>query len=115
MRRHAVLLGTIAHKVRRFNFLLYQDWDTPSLKLAHATPTSASQPRGHGEVHVLRPAHQPLQIDSEKEDRSVRDEIKTACQQTCPADAIVFGNLNDPKSRVSQSGPTSATIPCSAN
>jgi Fe-S-cluster-containing dehydrogenase component len=42
-------------------------------------------------------------IDSEKENRAIADgEVKTACQQACPADAIVFGNLNDPQSRVAQ-------------
>jgi len=30
------------------------------------------------------------------------DSVKTACQQACPAEAIIFGDIKDPKSRVSQ-------------
>jgi molybdopterin-containing oxidoreductase family iron-sulfur binding subunit len=40
-------------------------------------------------------------IPARNEGRLVKDgEIKTACQQACSTDAIVFGNLNDPAARV---------------
>ena len=91
------------YKVRRFNFLLYQDWDTPILKLGR-NPDVTVRSRGVMEkctycVQRINAA----KIDSEKQNRAVADgEIKTACQQACPADAIVFGNLNDANSRVAR-------------
>jgi len=46
---------------------------------------------------------QNAKIQAELEDRKVRDgEIVTACQAVCPTDAIVFGDVNDPNSRVNR-------------
>jgi Fe-S-cluster-containing dehydrogenase component len=91
------------YKVRRFNFLLYQDWTTPSLKLLRNPDVTV---RSRGVMEKCTYCVQRIteaRIDSEKAERRITDgEIQTACQQACPANAIVFGDLNDPRSRVAQ-------------
>jgi molybdopterin-containing oxidoreductase family iron-sulfur binding subunit len=91
------------YKVRRFNFLLYQDWDTPSLKLQR-NPDVTVRSRGVMEkctYCVQRINH--ARVTAKLEDREIRDgEVLTACQSACPTEAIVFGNINDPQSQVSR-------------
>ncbi len=89
------------YKVRRFNFLQYTDAKTPSLKLLR-NPNVTVRSRGVMEkcsYCVQRIAS--VRIESEKRGSPIRDgEVKTACQQACPAGAIVFGNIHDRESRV---------------
>ncbi len=53
-------------------------------------------------MFILRSAFAGWKIESKKEDRPLLDmqDVRTACQQACPTDAIVFGNINDSKSAV---------------
>ena len=91
------------YKVRRFNFLLYSDWDTSSFKLAR-NPDVTVRSRGVMEkctycVQRINLARVAAKLD----DRQIRDgEVLTACQSACPTEAIVFGNINDPQSAVSR-------------
>ncbi len=91
------------YKVRRFNFLLYADWYTESLKFQR-NPDVSVRSRGVMEkctycVQRIREA----EIRSQNEDRYIRDgEIQTACQQVCPTQAIIFGDMSNPTTRVSR-------------
>jgi len=91
------------YKVRRFNFYLFSDYTTPSL-YGVRNPNVTVRSRGVMEkctycVQRINAA----KIRAEEENRTVRDgEIVTACQGACPTEAIVFGNINDPASRVSK-------------
>jgi MoCo/4Fe-4S cofactor protein with predicted Tat translocation signal len=96
------------YKVRRFNFLLFQDWDTQQYKMMR-NPDVSVRSRGVMEkctycVQRINERRIDCETASVRQGKTIKigDELQTACQQSCPADAIVFGNINDPNSRVSK-------------
>jgi molybdopterin-containing oxidoreductase family iron-sulfur binding subunit len=91
------------YKVRRFNFLRFQDWETPQFKLMRNPEVSV---RSRGVMEKCSYCVQRIdkaRIEADKNNQPVADgAIVTACEQACPAQAIVFGNANDPNSRVAK-------------
>jgi len=104
------------YKVRRFNFLLYSDYDAESLKFMRNPDVTV---RSRGVMEKCSYCVQRIEaakIQADKENREVRDgDIVTACQQACPTSAIVFGNINDKASQVAKVKATERDYPVLAD
>ncbi len=91
------------YKVRRFNFFLFQDWDTPQYMLMRNPEVTV---RSRGVMEKCSYCVQRIvkgRIEAEKQERLIKDgEVQTACQQACPADAITFGDINTADSGVAK-------------
>ena len=91
------------YKVRRFNFLQYADYHTPSLKPMRNPNVTV---RWRGVMVKCTYCIQRIsvaRIAAKEKNRAIRNgELKTACQQVCPAQAIVFGDIGNAKSKVSK-------------
>lgn len=92
-----------AYKVRRFNYLDYRGTYAPTIKMLQ-NPDVTVRARGVMEkctycVQRIERARIGARSHGEKVGG---DQVVSACQQACPAEAIVFGNLNDPSSKVAR-------------
>jgi molybdopterin-containing oxidoreductase family iron-sulfur binding subunit len=103
-------INNCPYKVRRFNWYRYTnnkafDFNTAS-DLGKMVLNPDVTVRERGVVEKCSFCVQRIQekkLQAKLENRTLNDnEIKTACMQACPSEAIVFGNLNDPDSKVSR-------------
>ncbi|MBI1790380.1 MAG: 4Fe-4S dicluster domain-containing protein [Acidobacteria bacterium] len=90
------------YKVRRFNWFDYPHED----KLQNMVLNPDVTVRSRGVMEKCSFCIQRIQearIEARRRGEEIEDgDIRTACQQTCPAGAIVFGDMNDPESRISK-------------
>jgi molybdopterin-containing oxidoreductase family iron-sulfur binding subunit len=91
------------YKVRRFNFYHYADVDTPVVQLGRNPQVTV---RARGVMEKCTYCVQRVsaaRIEAKKAERKIADgEVVPACAAACPSQAITFGNLKDPQSRVTK-------------
>jgi molybdopterin-containing oxidoreductase family iron-sulfur binding subunit len=91
------------YKVRRFNWFDYTTEAPESVAMQRNPDVTV---RGRGVMEKCTYCIQRIEgatVQADIENRQVRrDEVKTACQQACPAQAITFGNIADAESEVAK-------------
>ncbi len=98
------------YKVRRFNWFKYRENDQFDFNFNNDLGRMVINPdvtvRSRGVMEKCSFCVQRIQagkLTAKLENRTIKDgDVKTACQQTCPADAIVFGDIHDPESNVAK-------------
>jgi molybdopterin-containing oxidoreductase family iron-sulfur binding subunit len=98
------------YKVRRFNWFLYNNNDEFDYNMNNDLGKMVINPdvnvRSRGVMEKCSMCIQMTQktiLDAKREGRTIKDgEFQTACSNACSNGAIVFGDVNDPESRVSE-------------